>query len=327
MSLRFALYGVGPIGSLIGKVALARGYELVAAIDIDPNKVGRDVGNVMDIGKELGVRVTNDPDVLYKVEPHIVFHATGTWLDKIYPQLVQAMDAGADVISTSETLAYPYRRYPELAALLDEYARSRGVTLLGAGVNPGFILDVLPAVMTATSAMLEGVTTIRSLDASKRRKPFRDKIGLGLDPEEFKRLLEEGKLTGHVGYAESVYLISEITGLPVEKVVERQEPVIADKRVEVNGITVEKGQVLGVYGYGAGYQEDVEVIKVELRAGLGFGDFEEIRIFGEPEITWKSSGTHGDTATAAVVVNMAPRIVEERPGLVTMADLLKISYS
>ena len=324
--MRFAIYGLGPIGSLISKVAIARGYEPVAAIDIDPSKKGRDLGEIIVISEKLGVEVTGDYRVLYEVKPDLVFHATGTWLSDVYPQIVHSIDSGADVVSTCETLSFPYYRYPELASLIDEYAKTRGVTVLGTGISPGFLLDSLPAFMTTSMALLEKIEAIRSLDASQRRLPFQKKIGVNMEPGEFEKALREGRLTGHVGFAESVLLISTITGLDVDRVEEGQEAVIADEQVTSNGVTVEKGKVVGVRGYGVGFVEDKEVIRVEMRAGIGFSNYEEIRLHGEPEITWRSTGTHGDLGTAAVIVNMAPRVLDHQPGLITMADLVKAGY-
>ncbi|MEB3825681.1 MAG: dihydrodipicolinate reductase, partial [Desulfurococcales archaeon] len=275
---------------------------------------------------KLGVQVTDRYSILYEVKPDIVFHATGTWFDQVYREIVHSIDSGADVVSTCETLSYPYYRYPELAMMLDEYAKTRGVTVMGTGVNPGFLLDSLPAFMTTSMAILEKIVAIRSLDASRRRTPFQKKIGVNMDPEEYKDALEKNMLTGHVGFAESVMLIARITGLDVDRVEEGQEPVVADRRIESNGVIVEEGKVAGVKGYGKGYVEDEEVIHIEMRAGIGFEEYEEVKLVGEPEVTWRSTGTHGDLGTAAVIVNMAPRVLDYQPGLVTMADLVKGGY-
>lgn len=324
---RAVVYGLGPIGQLIAKVALERGIELVGAIDIDPSKVGRDVGELIGLKSSIGIRVEGDADkVLNETKPDVVLHSTGTWLDKVYPQLVKAIRVGADVVSTCETLAWPWYRYPELAELLDNYAKAHGSTVLGAGVNPGFALDVLPAVLTVTLTRLSRVRVVRSLDASRRRYSFQRKIGLGMSLSQFKEALAKGEITAHVGFAESVLLMASMMGIRLDRVEEGQEAIVADRHYETQYFKVEEGQVRGVVGHGSGFVGNNEVIRVELRACIACEDYEEVTLEGEPTVTWRSSGTPGDPATVAVVVNLAKRIIDAKPGLITLKDLVNYSY-
>ncbi len=321
-SLKAVLYGLGPIGALIGKVAYLKGFEIAGGIDIDPGKVGKDLGELIGLGEKLGVHVSSDPEeVLSRTRPDIVFHATVSYLDRAYPQIVKAMKYGANVISTCETLAYPYYRYPELAELIDAYAKKAGVTVLGTGINPGFILDLLPAILTIPLMRVQRIRAVRSLDAGRRRYSFQRKIGLGLHPDDWKRRLESGDISGHVGYAESVLLIASMLGVNIERVEEAQEPIIAERDYRTEYFHISPGSVRGLKGYGIGYLKGKEFIRVELIAAAGAEDYEEIVLEGEPRITWRSSGTPGDIATAAVVVNLAPQVVEAEPGLITIRDL------
>ena len=328
MTIRAVVYGVGPIGQLIARVALEKGFDVVGAIDIDPQKVGKDLGEVLGLDKTLGIKVESDADkVLRDSNPDVVLHSTGSFFDKVYPQIMRAVRVGADVVSTCETLAWPWYRYPDLAELVDNYARNYGSTVLGAGVNPGFVFDVLPAVLSTTLTRLEKITVTRSLDASKRRYSFQKKIGLGMTPTQFREALGRGEITAHVGFAESVLLMASMMGLRLDRVEEGQEAIIADRHYETQYFRIEEGQVRGVVGHGSGFIGDKEVIRVELRACIECEEFEEVRLMGEPSITWRSTGTSGDPATAAVIVNLAPRVLNARPGLVTLKDLVNYSYT
>ncbi len=328
MVTRVVIYGVGPIGQLITRVALDRGYDVVGAIDIDPQKVGKDLGEVIGMGKTLGIKVEGDADkVLKDSKPDIVLHSTGSFFDRVYPQVMKAVKAGADVISTCETLSWPWYRYPDLAELVDNYAKNHGVTILGAGVNPGFVFDALPAVLSVTLTRLDKITVTRSLDASKRRYSFQKKIGLGMTLSQFNEALSRGEITAHVGFAESILLLANIIGLKLDRVEEGQEALIAEKRYETQYFKMEPGQIKGVIGHGSGFIGGKEVIRVELRACAGCEDFEEVRLEGEPLITWRSTGTAGDPATAAVIINLAPRVLSARPGLITLKDLINYSYA
>ncbi|RLG77766.1 MAG: dihydrodipicolinate reductase [Thermoprotei archaeon] len=318
--MRVGIYGFGAIGRLIARAALERGYEVVGAVDINPEIVGKDVGEL--IGKEkLGVVVTRDVESL--VEADIVLHATGSYLDKVYDQLVKVIELGVDVISTCETLSYPYYRYPVLARHLDAKARAHGVTVLGTGINPGFLLDTLVTVLTAPFHVVKKVRALRSLDASKRRLPFQKKVGIGLDPEGFKRKLASGELTGHVGYAESVLLIADAASIQPTRVEEGQEPVVAQEDVKIGERVIEKGKVLGAKGYGAAYAGDKEFIRIEFIAYAGAEEYELIEIEGKDySVTWRSSGTPGDMGTVSVLLNLAETVLETGPGLITMVDLI-----
>jgi len=323
-NVRVVIYGVGAIGTNIAKFVLGKkGIEIVGAIDVSPEKVGKDLGEILGLEEKLGVVVSsNVSSVFSESKPDVTLHATGSYLDKVYPQIAQAVKAGSSVISTCETLAYPYYRYPELSEKLDKLAREHGVTVLGSGVNPGFICDTLVATLTGVCETVEKIRAVRSLDAAKRRYPFQKKIGLGLSPEEFKRKLDVGEITAHVGYAESIMLVAKALGWRIDKVEEIQEPVIAEKDLETQYFKVKPGEVAGVRGFGIGYMDGREVIRVELVAAVGAEDYEEIIIEGNPNLHWRNSlGIPGDIATVAMIVNMVPRVLKARPGLLTMIDL------
>ncbi|MEM1584111.1 MAG: dihydrodipicolinate reductase [Nitrososphaerota archaeon] len=330
-NVRFAVYGVGPIGSLVARYGLERKWmELVAAFDIDPVKIGRDIGELVGLDERIGVVVQKPSlDILRSVRPDVVLHATGSFLDRIYEQILESVKAGSDVISTCETLSYPYYRYSELANILDLEAKKNNSTILGVGVNPGFLLDLLPAILTTPCLRVEKVIARRIIDASKRRESFRRKIGLGLDKKIFDEKIKNGEITAHVGYAESICLIADALGLKLDFIEERQEAVIAEREVMVGGIKIDAGRVRGVRGYGAGIKNDKEILKIEFTAAVGVEEeFEEIIIEGVPRIVWRSvGGTPGDLATAAVVLNYVPIVLKAEPGVATVNKLRPPSYS
>lgn len=217
----------------------------------------------------MGIKVENDADkVLKDSDPDVVLHSTGSYFDKVYSQIMRAIRVGTDVVSTCETLSWPWYRYPDLAELIDNYARDHGATVLGAGVNPGFVFDALPAVLSVALTKLNKITVIRSLDASKRRYSFQRKIGLGMTPSQFTEALSRGEITAHVGFPESVLLLASIIGLRLDRVEEGQEALIAERNYETQYFKVGPGQVKGVVGHGSGFIGGREVIRVELRLVL-----------------------------------------------------------
>lgn len=323
--VRVVVYGVGPIGGLITKVALKkRGLEVVGAIDIDPKKVDKDLAEVVGLGKAIGVKVSSDAEkVLSEVKPDVVLHATRTYLDQVYPELVKCINAGASVISTCETLAYPWYRYPDLAVLIDGMAKRRDVTIVGTGISPGYRFDSLLAFLSTVCAEVTRIKATLCLDAAKRRYSFQKKIGLGMTPKEFKEKMVRGEITAHVGYAESVLLLASMLGVRLDKVEEGQEPTIAKEHMKTQYFDIKRGHVSGIKGYGRGYIGSKEFILVELIAEVDAKGYEDVDIEGEPTVHWRNEPEiPGDIATAAIVVNMIPRVLEAPSGLLTMKDLV-----
>jgi hypothetical protein len=320
LGMRLGIYGFGAIGRMAATLALERGYDLTAVVDIDKRIVGKDVGELLGVGS-LGVKVT--PDVEELADADVVFHATGSYLDRVFDQIVSVLRMGVSVVSTCETLSYPYYRYPVLALKLDEVAKTYGTVVIGTGINPGFLFDTLVAVVAASTPYVRRIRAVRSLDAAKRREPFRKKIGVGEDPKVVEEKLARGEITGHVGYAESVYLVAHAGDLNLTKVVEWQGVVPAESDVESSGIKVEKGRNRGIRGYGAGFVGSREVIRVEFEAYVGAPEYEEVEVESKDfTIKWRSTGTPGDMGTVSVALNVAEKVPYMIPGLRLMTDLL-----
>jgi len=317
-------FGCGPIGCAVARLASQRSnIELVGAVDIDKDKVGRDLGEVMGIEKRLGVKITDDIDGLFsKAKANVVFHQTGSSLKAVAPQLLKLLRFGANIVSTTEELAYPYIRQPILAYEIDRVAKANGATVLGTGVNPGFLMDVWPMVMSAVCQEIKRVRVVRVQDASPRRLPFQKKIGAGCTVEEFEELAAAGTLR-HVGLTESIDMIAAGLDWQLSQVTESIEPVIAREQVNTKYLTVEEGQVAGVRQVGRGLKDKEELITLEFEAYLSAPEsYDAVYLTGVPnmEVVIKG-GTHGDIATAAIVVNAAYRVIEAPAGLVTMKDL------
>lgn len=318
-------FGVGPIGSRVVASTHGSGFEYVGAIDIDPDKVGRDLGEVAGLDERLDIEVTDDQEAALATDPDIVFHSTVSSVASAKPQLETAMRAGANVVSTSEELAYPWWANPDIAESLDAVAREHEVTCLGAGINPGFVMDALPTVLTAPMASVEHVRVARVQDAADRRKPLQEKVGAGLDPETFEREIVQG--AGHVGSTESIAMIADALGWELTDIEESIEPVIADEPVESDHIAVDPGQVAGIKQVARGFEGPRERIELDLRMYLGGSAEDRIEFDSSPPIAVTvENGYHGDISTTAMVRNVAPAVYRAQPGLTTVVDLPMVHF-
>jgi 4-hydroxy-tetrahydrodipicolinate reductase len=322
MTTRVVCYGLGPIGLGIARLALARpGATIVGAIDVDPQKVGRDLGELLG-GAAMGVTISADvAATLGAARPAVVLHATGSALASVAPQLLQIAEAGVNVVSTCEELAYPWTAQPQLAAELDAAARRAGVTLLGTGVNPGYAMDALPLMLTAPCAIVRAVRVLRVVDAGQRRGPLQRKVGAGLTAEQFAAGVRAGTIR-HVGLPESLHMLATSLGWQLDRSADTIEPMIAERHIATEFVTVEPGQVAGVRQVARGFVGEREALRLELRMYVGAPDPQDtIEIDGEPPVRMTvAGGLHGDIATAAIVVNAIPSAVRAGPGLASMAD-------
>jgi 4-hydroxy-tetrahydrodipicolinate reductase len=296
---------------------------LVGAVDIDRTKVGKDVGQLLASPRKTGISVTNKPaDLLKDAGPEVVTHATSSYMTTIYPQLVEILDSGASVVSTAEELTYPFTKHPDLADSLDELARKKNAVALGTGVNPGFLLDTLAVTLAGVCQKINSIRAERIVDASRRRLPLQRKIGAGLLPSDFEKKVAEGTIK-HVGLPESVGLISLAMGWKLGEIQERITPVIAERELRSEHITVQPGAVAGVRQVAKGILAGQELVALDLRMYLNAPNpHDSILIDGIPPVDMTiRGGVHGDSATPAIIVNAIPKLRALEPGLRTMLDL------
>ncbi len=321
-------YGIGPIGLKVTNYLLERNnIEIVGAVDIDPAKFGVDLGKISGAGKELEIRITNNAKELFEsIEADVVVLTTTSSLEKIYPQIIEILEHGLHIVSTCEELTYPWITNPELSHEIDRLAKEKNAAILSTGVNPGFLMDFLPAALTAICKEVNKVTVERLQDAQFRRIPFQQKIGAGLSLTEFQKKIEDGSLR-HVGLTESVHLIASKLGWELDKTEDIIEPVIAEKEIKTDSLTIKAGDALGVQQIGRGEKDGKELIRLVFRASIGEPNpRDRIIIDGVPRIdSTIKDGMNGDIATCAITVNAISSIVKAKPGLRTMADIEPVS--
>jgi len=325
-SVKIVLYGVGAVGSMFAKFLLEKkGVEIVGAIDVAKGKVGKDLGEVLGLERRTGIRVSNDVDALLsKNNADVAIHATSSFLSDTYRQITSIIKHGVNVISTCEELSYPYTTEPRLARKLDTLAKKHDVTVLGTGINPGFLMDTLVITLTAPCQKIERIEATRVMNAGTRRVPFQKKVGAGLTVKEFIRKMEKKEITGHVGLEQSIAMIADSLKWKLHKIAtEPVEPVVAKKDVESNDIKVKAGNVAGLRQKARGFLKAKEAILLDFQAYIGAEEeYDAITIKGVPPINQRISPcVHGDIGTIAMAVNSIPRAINASAGLFTMKDL------
>jgi 4-hydroxy-tetrahydrodipicolinate reductase len=329
MSKEFSVIqvGLGPMGQLIAKLLLKRkNITLKGVVDINPQLIGQKLDQILKMDKELDVVIESNLELLISKEKvDVVIIATSSSLEKVTPLIKQSIGVGSNVISICEELSYPYQSYPDLSEELDNLAKSQNVTIVGTGINPGYLMDLLPIVITAPCQKIESIKVTRMMNSAKRREPFQRKIGTGLTTEEFHQKIKNKDITGHVGLMQSIQMIMAALGLQYDELIEfPPKEIISNKEFTTSyGEIVKEGYVCGLQSKAIARTEGKEIISLDFIAYAGdHEEYDSVFIEGIPTINQKIiGGVHGDVGTAAVVVNLIPKVLEAKSGLLTMKDL------
>ncbi len=330
-NVKVAIWGLGAMGKgMANMLATKKGVEIVAVCDLNPNYVGKELYDI------LGVDRAGRPEVIIKADVEeaitekcadLCLTATDSFTKSAFPRLKYVLEQKINVISTAEEMAYPAAQNPDLAEQLDKIAKENGVSILGTGINPGLIMDLLVVILTGAMTDLKHVKAERVNSLSPFGKAVMEEQGVGITVEEFKKGVKDGSLAGHVGFAESIAMIAKAVGWDVEKMEQQMKPIVTDvDRKSPHGFAA-KGNVAGVNMTGQGYVDGEVLIDMyhpqqiePEQVGIDTGDY--ITLKGSPEINMSiKPETEGGLGTIAMCVNMIPQVINANPGLKTMLDL------
>lgn len=324
--VRVVQYGIGPIGLEVVRVLLSKQstgeVELVGVVDVDPQKIGRDVGELLSAGT-TGVVVSGDADAcLAEQAPDVVIHSTSSFIDVVGDQLLQCVNAGSHVISSTEELSFPDGQSDGFVARLDKACKDKGVVVLGTGVNPGYAMDALAVMATAPCTRVDSIAVDRAVDAGRRRGPLQRKIGAGLTPAQFAEKKATGRF-GHIGLMQSLRLVADALGFEPDEMSETLEPVVATGTIRTSFVTVDEGAVAGIHQVAVAKSGGRQKIRLELKMAVGVSpSIDRVVVDGDPPIDLRiEGGIFGDTATVGALVNAIPNVIAAQPGFKRVIDL------
>ncbi len=322
--IKIAQFGLGPIGVETLKLAATKPWaEIIGGVDIDPAKVGKSLADVTGVASLSRAKVFRSLDDLLAVgKPDVIFQTSVSRLKAALEQIEPMVRAGVSVVSSCEELLYPPLREPELARKFNELCKSHGARVLGTGVNPGFIMDVIPVCFTGVCRNVTAIHVQRVVNATTRRGPLQKKIGSGLAPAEFERLFAEGN-AGHAGLKDSAALIAHCLGWQISELTETCKAMVADHDIKTPHVNVKKGQCCGLHQRGEMKVNGRVALTLDLKMYLDAPNpHDACQIEGEPPLkVLVEGGVAGDSATVASIVNAAPRILKAPPGLLLMTDI------
>ncbi len=327
-NLKVIVWGLGAMGGGMAKMTLQKnGMEMVGAIASRPKKAGKDLGEVLGLKEKTGVIVSTDENDVLGKKADIVLLAKSSFTREVFPQIKKAIESGKNVITIAEEMAYPAYSEPELAEEIDRLAKEYGVTVLGTGINPGFVLDTLIIALSGVCIDVKKINARRINDLSPFGTTVMKTQGVGTTVDEFKKGLEDGSIVGHIGFNESITMIAKALGLEIDDIKQTREPIISNTYRETPYVKVEPGMVAGCRHIGIGLRKGEQIIVLEHPQqiqpeleNVETGDY--INIEGTPNINLAiKPELPGGIGTIAIAVNMIPQVVNSKPGLVSMSDL------
>ena len=317
------------MGSAIARLAVGKqGLQLVGAYARRAERAGLDLGRAIGLDHELGIAVSGELSAMIEqAKPDVAIQATCSRLDDARDEITLLIEQGVNVISIAEEMACPAATSPSLAEELRQLAAQHGVSVLGTGINPGFVLDLLVVVLSGVCCDVQAITARRVNDLAPYGPTVLASQGVGLTPTAFEQGLKDGAVVGHIGFVESIHLIAAALGWEIDHIEQTREPIVSKTHRETAFIKIEPGQVAGCLHTASAYRQGKPVITLvhpqqihPHMEGLETGDSIEIKgnpnvhLAGSPEIP-------GGQGTAALAVNMIPRLLNAAPGLYSMVDL------
>jgi 4-hydroxy-tetrahydrodipicolinate reductase len=322
--IKIAQFGLGPIGVETLKLVATKPWaEIVGGIDIDPAKVGRPLSEITGAPAVGSARVYGSlEELLRDTRPDVIFHTAVSKIKAAVAQVEPMARAGISVVSSCEELLFPALREPALAQQLDATCKQYGARVLGTGVNPGFVMDVVPICLTGVCRAVREIHVQRVVNATTRRGPLQKKIGSGWTPAEFERLFAAGK-AGHAGLKDSAALIAHSLGWVFSELTETCEAMVADHDIQTPHVSVKTGQCCGLHQRAEARVDGRLCLTLDLKMYLDAPNpHDSCQVVGEPSLNLVlDGGVAGDAATVASLVNAAPRILKAPPGLLLMTDI------
>ena len=328
-NVKVIIWGLGAMGGGMADMLLKKKGVDIVGVAGRASKIGKSMYEYIktERGDRPDVIIGAPEDVIKKGAADVVLCCTDSFTKTAFDRLKFVLEQGINVVSSAEEMAYPMAQSPEEAKTLDEIAKANGVSIIGTGINPGLIMDLLVVTMTGCCEEVEHIVSRRVNSLSPFGPAVMTEQGIGITKEEFVEGVKTGHLSGHVGFHESIHMIADAIGWKVDKVTTSMDPIMTDvDRKSPYGFAA-AGHVAGVAMKGNGYIDGE--VKIEMdhpqqiepeQVGVSTGDY--VIIKGTPDINMVNSPeVPGGIGTIAMCVNMIPHIINARPGLHTMIDL------
>ncbi|MCK9235617.1 MAG: 2,4-diaminopentanoate dehydrogenase [Acholeplasmataceae bacterium] len=327
--IRVAIWGFGAMGQGMAEMLLTkRGVDIVGVCDHDPTLVGRTVQDVLTQTVESLIPVTDDIDLmLNEVDPDIVLLCTDSFVSGVYEKIKKLLEKNINVITIAEEMVFPFQSHPALAKELDDLAKEKDVTVLGTGINPGFVMDFLAIALSGAMMDVEKMVITRKNSLNTFGLTVMEKYGIGETLEQYYERITNKQPIGHIGLNQSAHMIFSGVGLKPSKFEQQIEPILTQTKRKTKYATAKEGTLAGISLTGQGYIDEQLFLELHHPSQIepdaqGVQTEDSIYLEGKPNVNMTiRPEIDGGLGTIAVCVNMIPHVMNAKPGLKTMLDL------
>lgn len=344
--IRAAQYGCGKMSVYLMRYMLEKGVEIVAAFDIRPDIVGRDIGEIIGC-ENVGVKISDVKDadrLLAELKPDVCVVATRSTMTDIKDAFKVCAKNGVNAISTCEESLYPWNSSPAITKELDELAKKNNCTLAGSGYPDmywGVLIDTLAGSMHkitriegSSSYNVEdyGIALAEGHGAGLSLEEFAEKIGKynDLAYDEIKEKIESGEIEPSYMWNQNGWLCSRLGLTPISQT-QKCIPMThtEDLHSSTLGMTIKAGYATGMSAVVT--TETAEGITIETQCigkvyAPGEFDKNEWTFYGEPDTTVIVNRPATVELTCATLVNRIPALINSEPGYVTTEKLPNNKY-
>ena len=339
-------FGTGKMAVYTMRYVFEKGGEVVGAIDINPDVIGKDIGSI--IGKEnIGITVTsldNAEEMLKNTKPDICVVETMSLLEDVKDALLLCASLGINAITTCEEAFFPWNSNPNVTKQIDDLAKQNGCTITGSGYQDIYWGQLITSIAGSTQKITK-IKGSSSYNVEDYGIALAEAHGAGLTLEEFdkqvasvdriseeerQKIIESGKYLPSYMWNVNGWLCSKL-GLTIKSQTQITVPKTNDKDIYSStlGKTVKAGDATGMSAVVTTQTEEGITIESEC-IGKVYAEDEfdknEWTVYGEPDTTITVARPATVELTCGTIVNRIPDVINAEPGYLTTEKIGDLEY-
>ena len=334
--VRVVQYGTGKMSVYTMRYVYEKGGEIVGAVDVNPNVIGKDIGEIMGT-ENKGVKITdaNDAESMLKsVKPDIVIVTTMSLLKDIKDAFLLCAKLGINAISTCEEAFFPFNSNPRLADEIDDLAKKNGCTITGSGYQDVYWGELISAIAGSTQKIRRikgsssynvedyGIALAKAHGAGLTLQQFEDEIASvdKITDAERQHIINEGNYLPSYMWNVNGWLCSKLGLTPINQT---QKCVPQTYKEDIDSETTGMSAVVTTQTKEGITIESECIGKVYSKEDY---DKNEWTIEGEPDTTIVVARPATVELTCATIVNRIPDVINSKPGYVSTDKLDELKY-